>query len=240
VAPHQFAAARALGLNELRWMNHVLDLETLRPLTDTESAETRALLKDRFGGDLFVFLASRHAWRRRDLTDYKGTDVALRALAAVRDRLPGKLRILLVEKGWDVDATRQLVRDLNLEGQVAWLAPMPLQRLRLFYGAADVVLDQFGVGILALVAVEAMACGAAVLTKLPAFVGAPFYSEPPAFAAVASEGDLVERLVSLLSSPQKRRRAGELGAAWARKNCQWEVGISQLLDIVSEMAGASR
>jgi len=234
VAPHQAARARAMGLKDLRWMNHVLDLEVFHPLSEEEKRTERNILKARFGGDRFVLVGSRHTWRDRGLTDYKGTDIALRALARIAGALPD-LRIILIEKGWDVGETRMLVRELDLQDIVCWIAPMPRPDLARLYGSVDAVLDQFGFGILALVAVEAMASGAAVLTKLPSFEAAPFYGETPLFADAGSEDEVAQRLTEILTQPDERDRLGAAGAAWAKRNCRWEVGIGQLSDILSDL-----
>jgi glycosyltransferase involved in cell wall biosynthesis len=236
VAPHQAAWARALGLRELRWMNHVLDLEVFRPPSADAHRAERARLRERFPGDHVVFVGSRCVWRDPGLTDYKGTDIALRALARARPNLPGKLRVLLVEKGWDLEATRELAGSLGLADAVSWISPVPRPDLARLYAAADVVLDQFGVGILALVAVEAMASGAAVLTRLPEVPGAPFYAEPPQFAHAGDGTELAQRLIAVLSHDEERQRLGVLGADWARRNCEWSVGMRQIAAVLEELA----
>lgn len=239
VAPHQAAWARELGLRELRWMNHVLDLDVFHPLPEAERAAERAALVSRFPGDHLVYVGSRCVWRQPQLTDYKGTDLILRTLARLRPRLPGKLRVLVTEKGWDLDETRALVESLGLADAVTWLPPMPRPELARVYAAADVVLDQFGVGILALVAVEAMAAGAAVFTKLPHVPDAPFYAEPPEFAHADGEtlGDRVERV---LRSEDERRRRGREAADWARRHCHWSVGMGQITSVLAEIAPTAR
>jgi glycosyltransferase involved in cell wall biosynthesis len=240
VSPHQASWARELGLHELRWMNHVLDLDVFQPLPAEERAAERARLLSRHTGDHLVYVGSRCVWRHPELTDYKGTDLILRTLAGIRSRLPGRLRVLMAEKGWDLDETRSLVASLGLADAVSWVPPVPRPALARRYAAADVVLDQFGVGILALVAVEAMACGSAVFTKLPQFPDAPFYAEPPSFAH-ADAGNLAERLVQVLSREDERQRLATTAADWARRNCHWSVGMGQLAAVLEELAApASR
>jgi len=235
VAPHQAAWARELGLRELRWMNHVLDLDVFHPLSTEERAAERAGLLSRFSGDHLVYVGSRCVWRHPELTDYKGTDVILRSLARVRPRLRGRLRVLMAEKGWDLEDTRALVDSLGLSDAVTWLPPMPRPELARVYAASDVVLDQFGVGILALVAVEAMAAGTAVFTKLPQVPDAPFYAEPPGFAHADGE-TLADRVGHVLSREDERRRLAGEAADWARRNCHWSVGMGQIASVLAEVA----
>jgi glycosyltransferase involved in cell wall biosynthesis len=235
VSPHQAVLARELGLRELRWMNHVLDLEVFHPLSTEERTAERARLRSRFPGDHVVCVGSRCVWRNPELTDYKGTDLILRSLARIRSQLPGPLRVLMVEKGWDLEETRTLVASLGLTDVVSWLPPMPRPELARVYAAADVVLDQFGVGILALVAVEAMASGAAVFTKLPQVPEAPFYAEPPTFTHVGDGDALADRLLEVLSREDERQRRANAAADWARRNCHWSIGMGQLVAVLREI-----
>jgi D-inositol-3-phosphate glycosyltransferase len=96
----------------------------------------------------------------------KGVDVAIRALASMRDS-----RALLVVVGGpsgadgaaEVDRLHALARDLGVEGRVRWEPPQPHGALVDWYRAADVCLMPSRTESFGLVALEAAACGTPVV-----------------------------------------------------------------------------
>jgi glycosyltransferase involved in cell wall biosynthesis len=232
IAPYQWTAARRLGLHDFRWFNHIIDSEVLSPLPETERTAWRRARG--FGDqDLVVFMPSRLNWTRPALADHKGSDVLIRSLAATARMIPG-VRVVLVRKGWDIEPTRALLSDLGLESRAEWVDPMPKAQLVPYYSGADLVLDQFGLGILALVAVEAMACGAPVLTRTPASSPAPFYEEaPPIF--VESPENLTARMMELLRDSGARRDLGRAGLAWVRRHCSPAIVAGQIDGVAREL-----
>ncbi len=236
IAPYQWEAAQRAGLRNFRWFNHVIDMKVLRPLNASDRSAQRAEM-GWLNDEVVILIPSRLNWTRPSVADHKGTDVLLRAVAETARTEP-RLRLALVRKGWDIAATEALVRELDLTGRTRWLDPMPKAALARLYSASDLVLDQFGSGILALVAVEALACGAPVLTRVPAPTPAPFYEEAPPPIFVATERDLVERMKNLVADASRREEMRELGVAWIRRNCSPEAVARQIDRIATELAGA--
>jgi D-inositol-3-phosphate glycosyltransferase len=98
----------------------------------------------------------------------KGADLAVRALAQLRDRRS----VLLVvggPSGADGEAElarlRLLVDDLGLSARVRFVAPQPHERLVRYYQAADVCVVPSRSESFGLVALEAAACGAPVVAS---------------------------------------------------------------------------
>src|SRR4051794_4816780 len=96
----------------------------------------------------------------------KGLDVAVRALAELRDR-----GAVLVAVGGpsgldgEVEAAkvRLLAEELGVDGRIRWIDPQPHYLLSTFYRAADVVLVPSRSESFGLVALEAAACGTPVV-----------------------------------------------------------------------------
>jgi glycosyltransferase involved in cell wall biosynthesis len=237
IAPYQWSAAGRVGLRDFRWFNHIVDTSVLRPL----SAEERRTHREAMGisdQEQLVLIPSRLNWTRPRVADHKGSDVLIRAVAAAASRFSG-LRLVLVRKGWDIGATESLVRELHLEDRTRWVEAMPKARLAAFYSASDLVLDQFGPGILALVAVEAMACGVSVLTRTPAASPAPFYDEAPPPIFFDSPQALNARIAELLARAPLREELGRAGLSWVRRNCSAEVVSGQIDGMARELAGGA-
>jgi D-inositol-3-phosphate glycosyltransferase len=96
----------------------------------------------------------------------KGLDVAVRALAELRDR--GAVLVAVggpsgLEGEVESAKVRLLAEELGVEDRIRWVAPQPHYMLSTYYRAADVVLVPSRSESFGLVALEAAACGTPVV-----------------------------------------------------------------------------
>jgi glycosyltransferase involved in cell wall biosynthesis len=101
---------------------------------------------------LRVLIASNSDWK------VKGTDMAIRALSKIKD----EVKVSIIRYGKDFDKTVKLAKSLDLELQV--LEKVSHDKMREYYWSHDVVIDQFKLGSLGMVSLEAIACGRPVVT----------------------------------------------------------------------------
>ena len=104
------------------------------------------------GGRKRILIASDSNW------SVKGTDIAIKALSRIKDDVD----VSIIAYGKDFDKTIALASSLGLRLNV--LPKVPHERLNEYYWNADVVLDQFKLGSLGMVSLEAIACGRPVIT----------------------------------------------------------------------------
>jgi glycosyltransferase involved in cell wall biosynthesis len=117
------------------------------------------------GGKKRVLIASDSNW------SVKGTDIAIRALSRIKDEVD----VSIIAYGKDFDRTIALASSLGLRLNV--LPKVPHERLVEYYWNADVVLDQFKLGSLGMISLEAIACGRPVITYVSSEY--PEYSDFP-------------------------------------------------------------
>lgn len=94
-----------------------------------------------------VLIASDSNWA------VKGTDLALRALAKIKEDVD----VSVIKHGVDFDRTLSLASSLGLP--ITVLPKVLHDRMNEYYWAADVVIDRFTLGSLGMVSLEAIACG---------------------------------------------------------------------------------
>lgn len=101
----------------------------------------------------------------------KGPDVAIRALAGLRESGQRDARLLIVGgssgRDGDIETERahDLVDELGLHDHVAFVAPQPHHILSTYYRAADIVIVPSRSESFGLVALEAAACGTPVVAS---------------------------------------------------------------------------
>ena len=126
------------------------DVEYLPNPVDTQLFYPKPSLNR--GEKLKVLIASNSDW------DVKGTDTAIKALSRIKDRVD----VSIVRYGKDFDKTVELAKSLDLTLHI--LEKTSHEKIREYYWKTNVVVDQFKMGSLGMISLEAIACGRPVIT----------------------------------------------------------------------------
>ncbi len=209
---------------ELHRLHPGVDVDSYHPGVDGSGVRARHGLSDR----PVIVCVSR-------LVPRKGQDLLIRALAAVRRRIPGAA-LLVVGGGPYRDRLRRLAVAEGVESDVVFTGSVPWAELPAHYAAGDVYampcrtrnagLDVEGLGIVYL---EASAVGLPVITGDSG--GAPDAVREGETGYVVGGGDvgaLTSRLVDLLGDPEAARAMGAAGRAWIEKEWRWETQSARL------------
>ena len=139
-----------------------------------------------------------------------GLDVALRALARVREEIPG-VRLKIRGHGESVKEFRALTAEMGLAEIVEWLPVVPIEQLPSIFAEVDVgvvpyVVDAFTRYVLPTKLLEYAATGVPTLiTRLPA-VEAYFDSSMVAYFESGNDLDLAEQILNLYRNPGVREQ----------------------------------
>ncbi|WP_456727252.1 glycosyltransferase family 4 protein [Bradyrhizobium sp. USDA 3364] len=163
-----------------------------------------------------VFHPTRHDWRDSDPSLVKGNDRLIRAFAAVAQQAPA-LRLAMIAWGRDLDASRELIRSLNLDSKVQWLAPMRKPELWRTYLRSHAVLDQFVLPSFGGITFEALALGRRVITNVDSGMAKEFFSEAPPILSASTESEIADALRKIVADQDDRHGLGAAGAAWIRQ-----------------------
>lgn len=174
------------------------------------------------------------------LVPRKGQELLVRAMPSVRERVPDAA-LLLVGGGPRLEALRSLVADLGLEGDVVLTGEVPWAALPAHYDAGDVFAmpcrDRFG-GIevegLGIVFLEAAATGLPVIAgRSGGSVDTVLEGETGHLVDGSDQAQVTERLVELLSDPDRAAAMGRAGREWMQRDWQWDALAARLRSVLA-------
>jgi len=172
-----------------------------------------------------IFHPSSLNWR------LKGNDILIRGFAKFiknnRDSL-----LLLVARGPDLNKTKELIKSLDIESNIKFLNTLSQDEMSNYYSQSDVVADQFIIGSMGGISLEAMYAGKPLLTFINEELHEKLYPKsPPILIASNSEG--VTSQLEKLQDKELRLNLGKEGRKWVLENHSPEL-ISRKLLIIYE------
>jgi phosphatidylinositol alpha-1,6-mannosyltransferase len=217
----------------LEYLPSGVDTEVFKP-----DFHARKEIRTRYGlGDRPTAVCVSRLWPR------KGQDMLIRALPAIRERVP-EAALLLVGGGPYEDRLRALVAQLDLSAHVVFAGRVPEEELPAHFVAGDVFampcrthgrgLDVEGLGIVYL---EASASGLPVVAGNSG--GAPEAVLDGVTGNVVAGRDLpaiARSVADLLADPTMASEMGEAGRRWVSKNWRWTDMAARLTDLLSGKA----
>jgi len=224
-------ALEALGATELRTMDYKpcgVDTEifTERP-GDLEDA--RRTHPDLAALDFLVLHPSRlmldpHP-ALRESGQWKRNEVMIEGFARFASRHPAdRIALAFVDRseGPDRDRALELVRRLDIEDRVRFLAPprsggFSWPELARLYLLAHVVADDFGVGWFGGVALESLAMRRPVLTYIDSSIMDDLYPWHPMVSAKTAD-EVADALTSLAGDHGRRTALGERSREWIEEH----------------------
>jgi glycosyltransferase involved in cell wall biosynthesis len=204
-----FPSIGRMGLDSARVHNlpHAFDDSKLRrwrsqnPLTPPE-------------GPVLCFAPTRQHWANGDRTSFaKGNDIYLRGLGELHRR-GVDFRLIAVEWGRDVAASKALIDELGYASRVEWVTPLDKRRLWAAYCTSHVVIDQFTLPALGGVGFEVLALGRRLMTLIDAPRLAEFFGAAPPVLNAATVAEFVAAAERVVADPDDRQGIGAAGARW--------------------------
>jgi len=153
-------------------------------------------------------------------TSAKGNDRFIRAfIKALNDGLDAECIIL--DRGPDRDVAREIINCSGYENRFIWKSHLSRAELMSEIMLADVIVDQFDVGILGNTAIEAMAMGKAVMIYLQKECMNMVYPEFPPVINACKEEEIYDQIMQF-NSREKLCLLGEHAQRWIGDNHSWE------------------
>jgi phosphatidylinositol alpha-1,6-mannosyltransferase len=227
-----FAVRLGRSIGELTTLERLapgVDVDAFSP--EVSGAEVRAALglSDR----PVVVCVSR-------LVPRKGQDLLIRALPAIRRRVPDAA-LLLVSGGPHRSRLEEMATENGVRGDVMFTGSVPWSELPSYYAAGDVFampcrtrrggLDVEGLGIVYL---EASATGLPVVAGDSGGAPDAVLEGRTGFVVPGREvAATADRVATLLADPALRRRFGEAGRAWVEAEWRWDTQADRLAALLA-------
>jgi glycosyltransferase involved in cell wall biosynthesis len=160
-------------------------------------------------GPVLFFSPTRHQWKTPNV---KGNDVFIRAAGRIAPDCDFKL--VLVEWGQEVAASKRLIDKLGLSSKVEWVQPMSKADLWKYYCSCHVVVDQFVVPALGGVGFESMVLGRRIITAIDRGQTALFFGEAPPCLNANSVDECASRMQEVIEDPLDTKGCGEAARRW--------------------------
>jgi len=210
------------------------DHQAFRPGLDARDVRARYGLED---GRWLLSVAR--------LTRHKGIDIALQALARLKDRYPA-LRYAVVGTGEEQAALAGEARELGVADRVRFLTDVPDRDLPALYNCAELYLgvsrmmeqrvEGFGISL-----AEASACGVPVIAGRSGGIPAAVRDGDTGLLVEAEQPDAVAEAVALLlDDPPLRARLGAAGRRAAESHYNWDRVTADLRRIGQELGATAK
>lgn len=178
---------------------------------------------DRRGDDTIILVPVRFLWREPLPAGFsphenKRNDIIIRGLADYMRTSGRSPNIVLVEKGPDVKATKDLAAELGIGSKLTWLKEMGMREIFDWYARADIVFDQLGEHVMGAVTLDAMLTGRPVITNARPEIFDRIIADPSPICHARSPQAVSEWLHRLVDAPDLRRDIGKRSRTFVQRN----------------------
>jgi glycosyltransferase involved in cell wall biosynthesis len=183
------------------------------------------------------------------LAPRKGVDTLLQGLAMLRERHAVDADLLVVGAPGEPDGNGDpeparlsaLARQLGIAAHVRFIGPQPRAALRLWYGAADVVVSTPWYAPFGLAPVEAMACARPVIGSEVGDIRSTVVDGVTGFLIPSRDPRaLAQRLALLHADPGLALRMGEAGLRRAWQHYTWRAVAQQVAAVYAAVLDDTR
>lgn len=174
------------------------------------------------------------------LAVHQGMDVAVRALAKIKDVVP-EADLHIRGNGPARESLEKLIKELKLEGRVFFLPSKPMWEIGQVMEDADLAVvpkrkDSFGNEAFSTKTLEFMAVGTPLLISDTAVDLYYFNDQMVTFARSGDDDDFAAKMVQLIRNPAARQRQVQNADEFIKLNC-WDVRKEEYLKLVDSLTG---
>ena len=203
-----------------------------------QKAKNKRIVCEEISAAHFFFSSARHEWsgHYKDEPDIKGNDIILKAfqryLSMSNDY---NCKLIMVEKGTDIEASKSLARELKLDKFIFWIKEMKRAEIQQFYQGATMCFGQFGTPVVTYAALEPLADGSVCASFFENNTqGVPFYNEMPPIFSSKDPDEIAHFMCELKGNEQFYNDMCYNSWKWTREYCSEERFVESFQEVFEE------
>jgi glycosyltransferase involved in cell wall biosynthesis len=237
IAPYQERALKRIFPEKgLFFLPHCIDAKDYGQLLK-ERGENKKTISRKWGVENYFFSSTRHVWVGdwKNLTDNKRNDIMVRGYAKyLQNTEKSRSKLIMIEKGTDVEATQRLCRELGISDNVEWVHEMPRKELDMYYRGASICLGQFGIPVITYSILEPLANGSIGISFFNAPTAIPFYETHPPVFNTRDPNEIALIMDKIMSDQGGRDEFSHESWLWVKRNCSEERFVEAFVALFRE------
>lgn len=219
-------SAEFLAPNKYSLINHPFDENHSDRIMDADGLRNKLLRE--LESDFLFFFPTRHDWVEGTGYADKANNTFLNAFGSLR-KLGYRVGMVCCAWGQNVDSSKKLLSDLNVEKYVRWGEPMAIMAFERTALACDCVVDQFKLGSFGGILFKAMATGSPVMTYLNEEMLNEQFREMPPVLNCRNEKDIIEMARSIYEKPEAKEVLRQKSREWINRHHSKQETINKQL-----------
>ena len=165
-----------------------------------------------FSNKFVIFHPVSQYWR------LKKNDEFLKAFELLCSKFDN-LFLIISERGQDLEKAKKILDNQNTKNKYKFVPQLDSDQMQYYYNLSDVVIDQFNIGSIGMITMEAMRLGKPVLLSLDEKAFNDCYEKPPSsLINVNSSSEIVKELEKLIDNPDLCQKIGNENKNWVEEN----------------------
>jgi len=140
--------------------------------------------------------------------------------------------LIISERGPDLEKAKKILENGNAKNNYKFVPPLDATQMEYHYNLCDVVVDQFGIGSMGMISMEAMKYAKPVILELDEeSFRACYYNFPNSLINVGSSNEIYTKLKKLILNPKLCEEIGTKNRKWVDENWDIEKLTNRYFDI---------
>jgi len=237
IAPYQVNSLnRICRAKDLFFLPHLIEILDYDLLTQ-EREKSKSRICREISAQHFFFSSARHEWSGpfKDQSDNKGNDIIIKSferyLSMTKDY---GAKLVLVEKGSDVEGSKVLAGKLGISKYVVWIEQRSRDEIQHFYQGATICFGQFGTPVITYAVLEPLANGSICASYCGNQFGeVPFYDKIPPLFSNRDPEELARFMIEIKSHKRRYKELCYQSWKWIKDHCSVDRFVGAFSDTFS-------